>query len=215
MSDMKYNLYNLGPTDLLLGPERLRELMARSGFPWLSSNLVDGRGGTFAGRTAVLEVQGVKVGFFGLLSPEAPLAGFGRPGEYAILEPRRTAVELVGRLRGEGCRLVVLLSGLGLSEDMKLARDTDGIDVIFSGLTRTLTLKPDKVGDTVIVQAGSKGMYIGDLSLEMEPPGGPPAEAPAWLTRLSGCSTPTSWCRASCRHRRRPGGSSTRFSAGD
>lgn len=67
--------------------------------------------------------------------------------------------------------IVVLLSHCGLSEDIRVAEEYDGIDVIIGGHTHDCLSKPlevlNKVNDkpTLIMQAGSNGNYIGELTL--------------------------------------------------
>lgn len=61
--------------------------------------------------------------------------------------------------------LVVLLSHAGLIKDIKLAEEVEGIDVLVSGHSQDFINPPMKVKDTIIVQAGENGYYIGKLDL--------------------------------------------------
>ena len=62
-------------------------------------------------------------------------------------------------------KLVVVLSHLGLSGDKKLAEAVEGIDVIVGGHSHNRMTKAERVGDTLIVQAGAHGSDLGRLDL--------------------------------------------------
>lgn len=77
------------------------------------------------------------------------------------------AREQLHQLREEKVDLVVLLSHLGFPQDLKLAAETPGVDVILSGHTHNRLHEPARVGDTLIIQSGCHGAYIGRLDLEI------------------------------------------------
>lgn len=121
----------------------------------------------------VVDLQGVRVGLFGLMGRRAAqVAPFARPVRFA--DPAEAAALQVRRLREkEGVDLVVCLAHLGISEQGKgeseeLARKVPGIDVIVDGHTHTLLEKPILVGKTLIVQAGSYGRHVGVLDLILD-----------------------------------------------
>jgi 5'-nucleotidase/UDP-sugar diphosphatase len=64
--------------------------------------------------------------------------------------------------------LIVVLSHLGLSGDMKLAQKVRGIDVIIGGHTHTKLLQPVTVGATIIAQAWEHGKALGVLDLTVK-----------------------------------------------
>ncbi|SFL57784.1 2',3'-cyclic-nucleotide 2'-phosphodiesterase/5'-or 3'-nucleotidase, 5'-nucleotidase family [Loktanella salsilacus] len=70
-------------------------------------------------------------------------------------------------LRSQGADLIVLLSHLGLPQDMELARQVLGIDVILSGHTHNRLTEPVCVNETLIIQSGCHGAFVGRLDLEV------------------------------------------------
>ncbi|MBU2547797.1 MAG: 5'-nucleotidase C-terminal domain-containing protein [Proteobacteria bacterium] len=122
----------------------------------------------------VLERDGLRIGFFGLMGRDAAqVAPFARPMTFE--DPVAAAGRMVRLLRErEKVDLVVCLSHGGLapvrsrSEDIRLAEEVEGIDVIIGGHTHTRVPEPLRVGRTLIVQAGSYGRFLGVMDLVLD-----------------------------------------------
>lgn len=75
----------------------------------------------------------------------------------------------IARLRDdEGVDLVVVVSHLGFPQEVKLAREVDGIDVLLSGHTHNRLFEPAVVNETIIIQSGCHGSFLGRLDLTVE-----------------------------------------------
>ena len=64
--------------------------------------------------------------------------------------------------------LIVLISHLGFPQECQLASDVDGVDVLLSAHTHNRLEKPFIVGDTIIIQSGCHGSFVGRLDLEVD-----------------------------------------------
>lgn len=64
--------------------------------------------------------------------------------------------------------LIVVLSHLGFPQEAKLAREVNGIDVLLSGHTHNRIHEPAVINDTIIIQSGCHGSFVGRLDLEIE-----------------------------------------------
>jgi hypothetical protein len=64
-----------------------------------------------------------------------------------------------------------VLSHLGFPQDCKLAATVRGIDVILSGHTHNRLVRPAVVSDTLIMQSGAHGSFVGRLNLRVSPDG--------------------------------------------
>src|SRR5262249_49114308 len=73
----------------------------------------------------------------------------------------------VASLRADKVDLVVLLSHNGFDVDRKLAGRVKGIDVILTGHTHDALPAPVRVGNTLLVAAGSHGKFLARLDLEI------------------------------------------------
>jgi 5'-nucleotidase/UDP-sugar diphosphatase len=125
-------------------------------------------------RYRVLEKGGVRFGLFAIMGKDAAeVAPFASPMSFR--DPIETAREMVGLLREkEKAEVVICLSHSGLSKDPKksedvlLAREVPGIDIIVSGHTHTRLQAPLLVGGTIIVQAWEYGKQLGVLDFEVD-----------------------------------------------
>ncbi len=123
----------------------------------------------------ILEKNGLKVGVFALMGYEARLvAPYVKPA--TITDPLEKAAEMVDLLRNrEKCDLVICLSHSGLKlnkngdwagEDYDMASRVPGIDLIVSGHSHSKVKEPLQVGNTIIVQTGSEGRFLGKVEIE-------------------------------------------------
>ncbi|HLN64616.1 MAG TPA: metallophosphatase, partial [Symbiobacteriaceae bacterium] len=154
-----------GNNELLVWPTaHLSHLAASAPFPVLATGLCLAGGRSISGlqETVVLQRSGLKIGLFGLsLNKSRFLEGLG----LAQCDPELAAAESVALLRAQGCGLVICLSHLGYDRDRQVAERVAGIDVIVGGHSHTALPQGDRVGDTIIVQAGGFGEYLGRLDL--------------------------------------------------
>ena len=122
----------------------------------------------------ILERGGISYGVFGLLGEEAdsnaPMSGM----EF---EPIAQAAErTVAALEAEGADFIICLShsgtdGAGKGEDVRLAREVKGIDLIISGHTHTTLTGPLRAGDTLIVSCGAYTANLGSITISWSPDG--------------------------------------------
>jgi len=114
--------------------------------------------------------NGLKVGLFGLMGEgaydDAPFMG-----PLTVSDLQVAAQEATDSLREQGADIVVAVShagvfvGEGKYEDEHLAEDVEGLDVIVSGHSHDLLVEPEGDEDTIVVQAGNYGQYLGRLDL--------------------------------------------------
>ena len=121
------------------GPEVLLERMKESHFPWIAANVIDKKTGKpFGGAESfvIREIDGVKIGIFGLVLPETKTTS--RPGpDVDFLNPCQTAKQVVSDIHARGAKVVVALTHLSMREDKEVARCSD-VDVIIGGHEHTL-----------------------------------------------------------------------------
>ena len=129
-------------------------------------------------RYIVIERGGLRFGIFGLLGKEA--LHYTSNGAATFADPIETAKEMVALLRGkEKVDVVIALSHGGMEkgkdgrftegEDVRLAREVPGIDVVISGHSHTFLTEATIVNDrTPVVQAGKESKSLGELVITID-----------------------------------------------
>ena len=73
----------------------------------------------------------------------------------------------INELRDGGADLVVVISHLGLPQDVRLASLVQGIDVLLSGHTHHRLETPLRVNGALVIQSGVHGSFVGRLDLQV------------------------------------------------
>ena len=81
-----------------------------------------------------------------------------------FLDPIEAARQIVDKHRG-AVDFFVALTHLGKEEDIRLAKAVPEIDLIIGGHSHDALQPPVRIGNTVICQAGSRGMYLGQVDM--------------------------------------------------
>jgi len=139
-----------------LGPEAFRARMAEAKFDVLATNIIDGNGLPANTKPEkIVDVQGVKVGFFGLTTEDTPIAS--SPGDIKFSSTINTARDKAKDLRQKGADIVVAVAHTPLEVDMIIARSA-GVDVIIGGHDEHLLAFYD--GKVVLTESESQANYV-------------------------------------------------------
>lgn len=155
----------LGNHEFDFGTRVLGQRIAESRFPWLGANV-----GGMEGLPdfVIREVGGVKVGIFGLVSPDTGENSNSGPA-ISFEDPVATAQRVVPRLREAGAELVVGLTHLTLEEDKRVAQAVP-IDVILGGHEHQplQSMVRNEAWSTPIFKWGSDARILGRVDLLVE-----------------------------------------------
>jgi len=191
MKEMGYDAVTLGNHEFDLMPKGLARIIQsghdKGGIPQIvSSNLIFSKeskkddslekvykSGLIKSHH-VIERDGIKFGFFGLIGKgAAEVAPFASPVKFD--DQIKVSKAMVDILRNkEKVDVVICISHSGIcedktrSEDEILAKEVRGIDVIISGHSHTKTEGAINVNDTIIVQAWEYGKEIGIMDLSLK-----------------------------------------------
>jgi sulfur-oxidizing protein SoxB len=179
LNRFRIDAYTPGNWDWVYGVDRALELFAGAApkAPWnaLAANAyfdgepyADRSGSRVLPPYLIREVDGVKIGIIGFTTDRGPQV-VGRAVTRGVRFTKGDAElkELVPLLRErEQVALVVMISELGLSNNIRLAEQTPGIDVILSSDMHEITGKPVVTRtNTLITEVGQDGQVIGELNL--------------------------------------------------
>lgn len=139
-----------------------------AGFPILCANLEiqDPELRSAIKPSVLLNVSGIKVGLFGLITPDLDRLTSPGKGISVKTDIEAVAAEQVKSLRIQGADLIIAISHMGTALDEDLARNVSGIDLIVGGHDHTYVNTSVNGPDgwrTLIVQDGISGVRMGIL----------------------------------------------------
>ena len=146
-------------------------------FPMLAANIYDSETGRPSfDAFKIFEFDGLSVGVLGLTTPDTIRTG--NPQNTRGLDfnsPVSSANFFVPVIQEEADIVIALAhlghyakgnTGLNAPGDITLATQVDGIDLIIGGHSQEALAEPVKKNNTLIVQAGSQGQYVGRADFE-------------------------------------------------
>ena len=170
MNAMGYDAMAVGQLDLAKGVDALLRRAEEARFAILSCNLVHkGTREPLLPSSTVIERDGVRYGILGVTEPEA-VQSPGVADEAEVLDPIEAVRGALPDLQARS-DVVIVLSHLGLELDHALAQAVPGIDIIVGGRDRSLMRAPEIEGNTVIVQNGYDGEFLGRLDVTVNEDG--------------------------------------------
>ncbi|MGD7022243.1 bifunctional metallophosphatase/5'-nucleotidase [Rossellomorea vietnamensis] len=170
LAETGYHAMSVGNNELLRStPELIRKLSLQSSVPWLLSNLVEGDGSLIGGMKESLIVtatSGIRIGLFGATDQFEDL--YENKHGFKNLDTLNVIKKTASRLKEDGADLILFLSHLGFGADKEMAKEINGcVDIIIGAHSHTVLESPVIESDVPIVQAGSHGIYVGELSLSL------------------------------------------------
>ncbi len=177
MSKLGYDLATLGNHDFDNGIDGFIKQLPHAQFNFVNANY-DFKNSALDGIVRPYQIfkkGSVKIGVFGLGIKLDGLVDPKNYGEIRYLDPIEIAQDQIHYLKNKKkCDLIICLSHLGYQykndtvSDMKLAQNTQDLDLIIGGHTHTFletpTLAKNKQGREVIVnQVGWAGLYLGRI----------------------------------------------------
>jgi len=151
---------------MVYGPERLKEVLRRLDAPVLGANFRNGLEPLLEGLRdhIVLTRGGIRLGIFGLTSPWNRIyEGYG----YYFPDMKQTASEQVAALKARGADVIVMLSHLGMDEDLRIAGHLPEIDLVLGGHSHALSPRGVFTKHGVLVHhAGKYGEHLGRVDFD-------------------------------------------------
>lgn len=170
---MEYDAVTVGnhefdkPISVLLGQ------MKNAHFPFVISNVeMDGK--PFGQEFLIKEINGVKIGMFGLTTVYTEnLSVYAN--EVVFKNEVETARRMVELLKEKKADVIIALVHLGFTETIpefitsrKLVAQVAGIDILVDGHSHSYMDEPELVNNTWIVTANQSGRYVGKGKLEVK-----------------------------------------------
>lgn len=169
------NAMTIGNHDFNYGVETLLNLTNQAKFDVLDANLVYRRNDKLVFKPYKIYTMsnGVKVGIFGLTTPETQIKS--RPSLVRginFLNPVEIAKDMVKELRPK-CDVLIALTHLGVDDSsdftsIRLANEVDGIDLIVDGHSHIPLPSGLTINNTLIVQTGNHAHNLGKTIITLD-----------------------------------------------
>ena len=169
ISDAGYDFYAFGNHEFDKGSKVLSEALEGTVFTSVCSDL-DVSNSALNGKCesyVIKEIDGVKVGFFSLMTEDLPLVTSERDVKI-ISDNVSTAKMMVKLLKEKKVNVIVALSHIGYKQDVALAKQVKGIDLIFGGHSHEYVKKIARVNNTAIVNGGQQGTQIIKVDIPLD-----------------------------------------------
>ncbi len=180
---LNYDASTIGNHEFDRGQQVLADFIAKAKFPIISANIDIAPESPLYGKVRpwhVLDMQGEKIGMFGLTTPDtAILASVGDGVKFT--DPIAAAKASVSALKQQGINKIVAITHIGFENDVTLARKVPDIDIIIGGHSHTsvgnipnanhpypLVEKNRTKEPVLVVTDWEWGKYLGDLSVSFD-----------------------------------------------
>ena len=156
--------------EFAFGPSVLKERVAELNFPVVAINIFDEITAELIFPPYIVkEIDGLRVGLIGIASniiDKTMPASYSEGIRFTLGRDELPAV--IDKLRThEHVDLIILISHLGFPQDMKLMSEVQGVDLCLSGHTHNRISRPVQQGNTLVIQSGCHGSFLGRIDLEL------------------------------------------------
>lgn len=174
LNEASIDAMTAGNHDFNYGSAQLEKLAKKLKFPLLDANVVRKKNKKpLFNPYKIFSVNGIKIGVFGLTTPEAAYKTSPKNvTEVEFLNPVDVSNEMIKKLRPK-CDVLIAIMHMGVDASSeftseRIARETNGIDLIVDGHSHTALAEGIRIKNTLIVQAGCYEFCLGKATIEVE-----------------------------------------------
>lgn len=153
------------------GPKAFNDLLKSLNYPMLAINCYDKNTDELVYEPYLMKnVNGIKVAIIGIAATiiDKVMPAHFSEGLYFTLGNKELAGYIEKVKNEEQADLVLVISHLGYPQELKLAGEVNGIDLLLSAHTHNRIYEPVKINDTIIFQSGCHGSFLGHIDLTIE-----------------------------------------------
>ena len=177
LNELDYDLYLPGNWEVIYGKRNMQTLLGALLSPKICANMYhdlgDGKRGELIFQPYhIWHIGGAKIGFLGYTDPLVPIRQSPNYSKGILYTtPEENLEHYVDVLKNqEQCSFIIILSHLGLSQQLTLAnmKECEGVDYILGGDTHERVRKPIHCKYAKVVEPGAFGSFVGKLDLVIE-----------------------------------------------
>ena len=153
------------------GPKAFDSLVDTLDYPMLAINCYDKETDELVYDPYIIkEVNGVKVAVIGIAATiiDKVMPAHFSEGLYFTLGNEELPGYIDKVKNEEDADLVLVMSHLGYPQEIKLAEEVDGIDLLLSAHTHNRIYEPAEINGAIIFQSGCHGSFMGHIDLTVE-----------------------------------------------
>ena len=189
MNEVGYDIAVPGENEFTYGVDNfMKSAEDLSNFPYIAANFTDINGDDLLDSYRIIEYGDRKIAYLGIITPHALTANdpdnfkdadgnylytfYGEDDSTVFYERIQAKIDEIR----EDVDYIVALAHLGMDDEDEYSSDsllanTDGIDILIDGHTHdsyNTTLKDKDGHDVIVMQAGTKGEYIGKIMIDSD-----------------------------------------------
>lgn len=153
------------------GPKAFMSLLDKIDYPMLAINCYDKNTDELLFDPYIIkEIGGIKVGIIGIAATiiDKTMPEHFSQGLYFTLGNKELPKYIDELKNQKGVDLIIVVSHLGYPQEVKLAKEVTGIDILLSAHTHNRLYEPAEVNGAIIIQSGCHGSFLGRLDLTFE-----------------------------------------------
>ena len=177
LNEINYDVYTPGNWEVIFYKQKMQQLLGALKAPKVCANMFHDKGDGTPGELIFQPYQtivklGIKIGFLGYtdhLVPRRQPPALSKGIVYT--KPDENIEHYVKVLKEqEQCEFIIILSHLGLSQQIALANNPacEGVDYIFGGDTHERIRKPIQCTYAKVVEPGAFSSFVGRLDLKVK-----------------------------------------------
>lgn len=152
------------------GPDNFKSIVDKLDYPMLAINCYDEDTGKLVFPPFKIVNRGeLSIGVIGIAATivDKTMPSHFSEGTYFTLGNTELPHYIQHLREKERVDLIIVLSHLGYPQELKLAEEVDGIDVLLSGHTHNRVYEAVVVNGAIVIQSGCHGSFIGRLDLQV------------------------------------------------
>jgi 2',3'-cyclic-nucleotide 2'-phosphodiesterase (5'-nucleotidase family) len=153
------------------GPDQFKKIVDKLNFPMLAINCYyKNTGKPVFPPFNIIERSGLRIGVIGIAATivDKTMPNHFSKGIYFTLGNEELPFYIKHLHENENVDLIIVISHLGYPQELKLAKEVNGIDVLLSGHTHNRLYEAVVINGTIIMQSGCHGSFIGRLDVQIE-----------------------------------------------
>ena len=161
----------IGNHEFDYGRKSLDSSLKNANFDFLSANVYVKPEKKTAGKPFIIKkINGIKCGIIGITAPDLmTLTLPANVSDVVMLNIDSVISASVKHLKKKKCDLIILLTHVGVDNDIELAEKFNkDVDIIIGGHSHTPLFEPEIVNGVIVAQAGSYSRWLGKIDLKID-----------------------------------------------